>query len=246
MPNIFGTKFIGRLKGIQQSKQAQHPCFSQAEARPDSSRGQVSGNERVCEEGRKNSPCRCSFAALRLVFLTSHLPSHALASATRFGGARSQPPIRIQHQNTLTRHTFFGFCGSHHSDMSNHSRVSLAGRLIITAIFALTFFFPEILLMVLVAPRSQRAYPLLLALFRITLGVVLYYFTMLGYGGARWITAFLLIMSTAMAICVSGKHTPTYAIVFAIFLIPSIVILLAAKIVRPEDRLRSRRRRVNS
>ena len=130
--------------------------------------------------------------------------------------------------------------------MFKNSRVSLGGRLIITAIFALTVFIPEILIMVLLAPRSSRAYPLLVGLIRLTLGCVLYYFTMLGYGGARWITAFLLIVSTAMIVSVSGKQALPFTIVSAIILVLSIVILLGWKIVQPEDRLRSRRRRTHS
>ena len=118
--------------------------------------------------------------------------------------------------------------------MFKKSRVSLGGRLIITAIFGLAVFAPEILIM-------TTGVGVGMSIIRLLGGVFLYYFTMLGHGWARWITAFLLIIAAALFIGVAGKHATPLAIGAAVIFIPSIAILLGLKTVQPRDRTRSRR-----
>lgn len=122
--------------------------------------------------------------------------------------------------------------------MFKRPKVSLAGRLIITSIFILTLFVPEILAMTRFSQPGIRA---AISIVRIVGEVVLYYFTMLGRGWARWITAFGLIMLVAGVIAAAGRRNPPVAIATAILYIPSIAILLGLKTVQPDDRARLRR-----
>lgn len=127
--------------------------------------------------------------------------------------------------------------------MHQRSKVSLAGRLIVTAIFVLTILIPEVIVVILLCAHPGRGEALAGSLVRFMLACIVYYFIMAGYGWARWIMAFLLMMSVAMVVADTGKHLPLFAIIVGILFIPSIVILLGLKIIRPEERIRVRRHR---
>ena len=123
--------------------------------------------------------------------------------------------------------------------MFKNSKVSLGGRLILTAIFALTVFGPEIVIMI---NLSQLGVGIGMSFVRIGLGFFLYYFAMMGHGWARWITAFLLIITGSMIVAICGHKLPLVAIGAAILFIPGIAILVGLKSVQADPRMRSRRR----
>jgi len=123
--------------------------------------------------------------------------------------------------------------------MFKNSSVSVGGRLIITAIFVVTIFGPEIFMIILL---SQLGAPNGMAFVRLGLEFLLYYFAMRGAGWARWITAFFLIMAIAFVIGITGRKHPFTALGVAALFIPSIAILLGLKTVQANPRLRSRRR----
>jgi hypothetical protein len=127
--------------------------------------------------------------------------------------------------------------------MFKDSKVSPGGRWIITVIFVLAIFGPEIFMMIKLA---QLGAGIGMSLIRIALAFVLYYFAMLGHGWARWITAFILIMATAIIIGAAGREVPFVALGAAVIFIPSIAILLGLKSVQAKDRMRLRRRRTHS
>jgi len=127
--------------------------------------------------------------------------------------------------------------------MFKNSSVSVGGRLIITAIFVVTIFGPEIFMIILL---SQLGAPNGMAFVRLGLEFLLYYFAMRGAGWARWITAFFLIMAIAFVIGITGRKHPFTALGVAALFIPSIAILLGLKTVQANPRLRSRRRRSHS
>jgi hypothetical protein len=124
--------------------------------------------------------------------------------------------------------------------MFKNSSVSLGGRLIITAIFVLTIFGPEIFVLITLI---QLGAPFGMSFVRLALESILYYFAMRGKGWARWITAFLLITAIAFVIGISGRKHPFIALGMAAVFIPGIAILLGLKNVQPDHRMRSRRRR---
>jgi len=127
--------------------------------------------------------------------------------------------------------------------MFKNSSVSVGGRLIITAIFVVTIFGPEIFMIILL---SQLGAPNGMAFVRLGLEFLLYYFAMRGAGWARWITAFFLIMAIAFVIGITGRKHPLTALGVAALFIPSIAILLGLKTVQANPRLRSRGRRSHS
>jgi len=127
--------------------------------------------------------------------------------------------------------------------MFKNSSVSVGGRLIITAIFVMTIFGPEIFIMITLV---QLGVGIGMPIVRFLLEMLLYYFVMRGRGWARWITAFFLIFFAAVIISITGRKTPFIAVGAVALFIPSIAILLALKTIQPAHRLRSRRRRSDS
>jgi hypothetical protein len=126
--------------------------------------------------------------------------------------------------------------------MHRKPQVSLAGRLIITAIFALTIFIPEIVMWVTLSSRPGPGHGSGMSFVRLVLAAVLYYFTLQGREWARWLTAFLLIITGAIIIGVIGRMVPPIAIGVAILFISGIAILLGSRIVRTERRIHRDRR----
>lgn len=124
--------------------------------------------------------------------------------------------------------------------MFKKSRVSLRGRWIITAIFALCIFIPVALLLVLVAPRSTRPPTIIgFSLLSLIWAVPLYYFAMLGRAWARYITILFFSFSVIANWISLSRQTPLSAIIFTCLIATSTAILICSNEVKAGHRRRT-------